>query len=71
MKCFCRFALDLGVPVVSMHSILKTVSEMSGKSNEFAHSFFTKAKDMIDAKDHEKMIKERLHLKLLRLSEEA
>ena len=63
-----RFAVDLGVPVVSMNQILQNVVEHAGKTEEFSHSFFFRVKDMINAQDGDEMVKERVHLKLLRLS---
>ena len=63
-----RFAIDLGVPVVSMDQILQNVVDQAGKSEEFSHSFFLRVRDMINAEDFEGLVKERVHLKLLRLS---
>ena len=62
-----RFALDLGVPVISMDQVLNNVVEQAGKTEEFSHSFFLKVKDMIIAGDQESLVKEKVHLKLLRL----
>jgi hypothetical protein len=62
-----RFAVDLGVPVVSMTQILSNIAEQAGKSEEFSHSFFLKVRDMIKAGDGEALNKEKVHLKLLRI----
>ena len=66
-----RFAIDLGVPVVSMEQIFQNVVDQAGKNEEFSHSFFLRVRDMINAQDHETLIKERVHLKLLRLCSQA
>ena len=44
-----RFAVDLGVPVVSMDQILQNVVDQAGKTEEFSHSFFIRVRDMIAA----------------------
>lgn len=66
-----RFAVDLGVPVVSMNTILQNVAEQAGKTEEFSHSFFLRVRDMINAQDSEGLVKERVHVKLLRLCSQA
>lgn len=66
-----RFAIDLGIPVVSMDQILANVAQHAGKSEEFSHSFFLRVRDMINAGDQEGLVKERVHLKLLRLCSQA
>jgi adenylate kinase family enzyme len=66
-----RFALDLGIPVVSMQQVFQNVVEQAGKSEEFSHSFFIKVKDMIQAGDVDALIKEKVPLKLLRLTAAA
>lgn len=62
-----RFALDLGVPVVSMDQLLENVVDQAGKTEEFSHSFFLKVRDMVQAGDEDALLKERVHIKLLRL----
>ncbi len=42
-----RFAVDLGVPIVSMNQVFQNVVDQAGKNEEFSHSFFLKVKDMI------------------------
>lgn len=66
-----RFAIDLGVPVVSMDTILDNVVEQAGKTEEFSHSFFLRVRDMIKSGDQEGLVKERVHIKLLRLCSQA
>ena len=66
-----RFAIDLGIPVVSMNQILENVVEQAGKQPEFSHSFFLRVRDIINAGDADAMIKERVHVKLLRLCSQA
>ncbi len=62
-----RFAIDVGVPVVSMNTILLNVAEHAGKTEEFSHSFFLRVRDMINAGDEDGLVKEKVHTKLLRL----
>lgn len=62
-----RFAIDLGVPVVSMNTILQNVVDQAGTNEEFSHSFFLRVRDMINAEDYEGLTRERVHIKLLRL----
>jgi len=66
-----RFAIDLGVPTISIENLLKNISERAGSDPEYKHSFFQKVKDMYDAKDTDMIIKERIPLKLLRLEPTA
>lgn len=62
-----RFAIDLGVPVISISQLLQNVVELAGKNEEFSHSFFYKVKEMVQAEDGDALLRERIHLKLLRL----
>ena len=66
-----RFAVDVGVPVVSMNTILLNVVEHAGKTEEFSHSFFLRIRDMINAGDEEGLVKDKVHTKLLRLCSQA
>ncbi len=66
-----RFAIDLGIPVVSMNQIIDNVVEHAGKQPEYSHSFFLRVRDMIKAGDGDALIKERVHVKLLRLCAQA
>lgn len=54
-----------------MDNMLGTIQEFAGKQVEFGHPFFLRVKDMLDAGDHEALIKERVPLKLLRVSAAA
>lgn len=54
-----------------MDQILQNVVDQAGKTDEFSHSFFLKVKDMIENGDQETLIKEKVHLKLLRLCSQA
>lgn len=66
-----RFALDLGVPVISMETVYNNVVDQAGKTEEFSHSFFLRVRDIIKAGDTETLLKEKVPLKLLRLSANA
>ena len=64
----CRFSIDLGIPVVSMETMINNVVERAGKDEEFNHKFFLRVKDMVDAGDKARIHKETVPLKLLRLN---
>lgn len=66
-----RLAIDLGVPLVSMEQMLRTVTEHAGLTEEFSHRFYLRVRDIVEAGDEETLIKEKIPLKLLRLSAET
>ena len=43
--------IDLGVPVVSMSEIYASILKQTGTNEEFSHSFFFKAKEIIQNND--------------------
>jgi hypothetical protein len=47
------------------------VVDLTGKNEEFSHSFFFKVRDMVNAGDADALLRERIHLKLLRLTPQA
>lgn len=64
-----RLAIDLGVPIVSMSQMLQNVADQAGKTEEFNHRFFLRVRDMVNANDHDGIQKEKIALKLLRLTD--
>jgi hypothetical protein len=66
-----RFSIDLGIPIVSMQQLLGQVAEHAGTNEEFSHPFFLRVRDMIRAGDVEQIHKEKIPIKLLRLSAAA
>lgn len=54
-----------------MGQIYGNVSELAGKNEEFSHSFFLKVKEMIDNQDQEALLKEKIPIKLLRITPQA
>ena len=66
-----RLAVDLGVPVVSIKQEYEKVQKYAGKSEEYDHPFFHKVKEILDSGDKDTIQKEKLGLKLLRISEYA
>ena len=60
----------MGIPVVSMGSLINRVASEAGQG-EFSHPFFLKVADMVKAGDAEALYKEKVPLKLLRLTEAA
>ena len=45
-----RFSVDMGLPIISMTQVMKNISQGAGK-DEYAHPFFLKVKEMVDAGD--------------------
>jgi adenylate kinase family enzyme len=66
-----RLSIDLGVPLVSMKQMLETVETHAGHTEEYNHPFFLRVRDMLQAGDDEGIIREKIPLKLLRLSAET
>lgn len=66
-----RFAIDLGVPIVSVDQLMKNVAAKHGEDPDFDHPFFEKVAELVRAGDQEKLIKEKIPLKLLRLTPAA
>lgn len=50
---------------------MENIAEQAGKSEELSHSFFLRVRDMINAEDAEGLLKEKVYLKLLRLTPHA
>eukprot|EP00352_Strombidinopsis_acuminata_P007515 CAMPEP_0176378028 /NCGR_PEP_ID=MMETSP0126-20121128/29322_1 /TAXON_ID=141414 ORGANISM="Strombidinopsis acuminatum, Strain SPMC142" /NCGR_SAMPLE_ID=MMETSP0126 /ASSEMBLY_ACC=CAM_ASM_000229 /LENGTH=181 /DNA_ID=CAMNT_0017740143 /DNA_START=118 /DNA_END=663 /DNA_ORIENTATION=- len=66
-----RFSIDLGIPIVSVNQLYQNVVERTGKHPAYQHKFFHKVKDMIEAGDEDALVREKVPLKLLRLTETA
>ena len=64
-------AIDLGVPIVSMNNLVLDVSEQYGKNPDYDHPFYKQVHEMVQENDSESIIKERIPLKLLRLTPAA
>jgi adenylate kinase family enzyme len=60
----------MGIPVVDMAQILDNVAREAG-SGEFDHPFYMKVADMVDAGDADAIVRDKIPLKLLRLTEAA
>ena len=63
-----RFSVDMGVPVFSMDQIMSNVQQFAGRSEEWNHPFFLRVRDMLNAGDHDQLVKDKVALKLLRLT---
>ena len=57
----------MGIPVFSMQQIMANIQENAGQGDE-GHPFFVRVKEMLDAGDIDQLIKEKVALKLLRLT---
>lgn len=66
-----RFSIDLGVPIVSMNQLVEQVRDRAGQDEEFSHKFFLRARDMIEAGDQDALVREKIYIKLLRLTAAA
>ena len=66
-----RFSIDLGLPIISMTSVYANIQQYAGKQEEFSHPFYLKVKDMLDAGDIDQLTKDRVALKLLRVTNKA
>ena len=58
----------MGLPVVSMMQVMENISMYAGKSEEFNHPFFMKVKEYVDNGDIDAQIRDKIALKLLRLT---
>ena len=58
----------MGLPVISMQQVLSNISQYAGQHEEYNHPFFLKVKEMVDAGDESQLIKDKVALKLLRLT---
>ena len=51
--------------------MLNTVTKHAGVTEEFSHRFYLRVRDIVEAGDEETLVKEKIPLKLLRLSAET
>ena len=58
----------MGLPVISLAQVMENVSQFAGKTEEFNHPFFLKVKDYVDNGDIDAQIRDKIALKLLRLT---
>jgi len=58
----------MGLPVISMMQVMSNIQRFAGQSEDFSHPFFLKVKDMLDNEDMDAQIRDKVALKLLRLS---
>lgn len=65
-----RFAIDVGLPVVSMNSVIQNVID-GADSQEYSHPFYQRVRDIYAAGDQDALKKERIATKLLRVSPDA
>ena len=61
----------MGLPVISMKTQMANIQQLAGRDSEYNHPFFLKVKEMLDAGDHDQLVKDRVALKLLRLNNET
>lgn len=63
-----RFSIDMGLPVISLAQVMANIQQFAGKTEEFNHPFFLKVKEMLDNKDLDAQLQDKVALKLLRLT---
>ena len=66
-----RFSIDLGIPVVSVNQLYSNVVDNAGKHPAMQHRFFLRVKDILEAGDDDAIVREKIPLKLLRLTDTA
>ena len=66
-----KLSIDLGVPVISMKTMLTNVAQLAGQTEEFKHPFYMLVKEMMEEEDYEALIKDRIPIKLLSLTAQA
>jgi adenylate kinase family enzyme len=71
LTCICRFAIDLGIPVISMSQLLGNIAEQAGQTPEYDHPFYLRVRDIVRAGDADALLRDKIYLKVLRLTPEA
>ena len=66
-----RFAIDVGVPIVSVPQLMKNAASKANEDPDFEHPFFDKIGEIIRSGDQEKIVSEKIPIKLLRLTPAA
>ena len=64
-------AIDLGVPIVSVPQLLENAAIKSNDNPDYEHPFFRKAGEYLRNGDKDAIIREKIPLKLLRLTPAA
>lgn len=65
-----RFAIDLGVPIVSVPQLMENVAKKTNDP-DFNHPFFRKVGELVREGDRKALIDEKIPIKLLRLTPAA
>ena len=58
----------MGLPVISMAQVFANIQKFAGQAEELKHPFYLKVKDMLDAGDNDQLIKDKVALKMLRIT---
>lgn len=67
-----RASIDLGVPIVSIPQLISLTHEKTASGDpDFQHPFYQKISEMVNANDYEALVREKIPIKLLRLTAEA
>ena len=59
------------MPIVSVNQLMENVAAKHGEDPDFDHPFFEKVAELVRSGDQEKLIREKVPLKLLRLTPAA
>ena len=71
VKLSQRLAIDVGVPVINMDNEFEKIKDQTGKNEDYNHPFYNKVKEILQSGDRELISKEKIGVKLLRISEYA
>lgn len=66
-----RFSIDLGVPIVSVPQLMQAAADQSTTDPDYDHPFYEKVGEMVRAGDKAALCREKIPLKLLRLTPAA
>ena len=66
-----RFAIDLGIPIVSVDAMIENISKNAGQTEELNHPFYAQVKEAYANGNIEWLLKEKIPIKLLRLDASA
>ena len=66
-----RFSIDLGIPIVSVPQLVENAAKSSSSNPDFNHPFFDKVAEYVRDGDKDAMIREKIPIKLLRLTPAA
>ena len=70
-SCCSRFAIDIGVPIVSVPQLIENAANKANNHPDYDHPFFGKIAEYLADGDRDALIREKIPIKLLRLTPAA